>query len=33
MYHFNIIVNDMGSHKAQTLCVPRLCSTLAWWWL
>jgi len=25
-------VNDMGSHRVRTFSIPRLCSSLAWWW-
>ena len=31
---FNVIdnVNNMGSHRVRTFNIPRLCSSLAWWW-
>jgi len=31
---FNVInnVNDIGSHRMSTFSIPRLCSSLDWWW-
>jgi len=24
--------HDMGSHRVRTFNIPRLCSSLVWWW-
>jgi len=31
---FNVInnANDMVSHRVRTFNIPKLCSSLAWWW-